>query len=185
MPPKTTRKHNIIPLKPDFDETKLQYIKHKITRDENGVREETEQRVPMLTVTATAYQKLMFFEAFARARVVMGWTNGPRLYSKFAMHLSMVHLRTWTTMIAGHAQTVNGFTQDLQEFKSVLLTGYLYHNQMDYLRDVKKPREASPIEFLNLFLSAEQMALELPDVPINNPGFTEAERRRCYYNTTS
>ena len=181
MAPKQPKKHNIIPLKPDFDESKLQFVKHKITRDENGVREETEQRVPTLPITATAYQKLMFFEAFSRARLIMGWTTGPKLYSKFVMHLSLVHLRTWTTTVGNHNQTVANFDVDLQAFKSTLLTGYRYHNQMDYLREVKKPRESSPIDFLNLFLSAEQMALELPDTPALQPGFSEAERRRCYY----
>ena len=125
MAPRQAKKHNIIPLKPDFDESKLQYVKHKITTDVNGVREETEQRVPMLPVTATAYQKLMFFESFTRARAVMGWTTGPRLYSKFAMHLSLVHLRTWTTTIGNHNQTVAGFNQDLQMFKSTLAINWV------------------------------------------------------------
>ena len=86
---RSNKQHNIVPLKPDFDESKLQYIKHKISREENGVREETEQKVPSLPTTSTAYQKLMFFEAFTCARAVLGWTTGPKLYTKFPMHLSI------------------------------------------------------------------------------------------------
>ena len=141
------KQSNVIPLKPDFDESKLQYIKHKIVREENGVRDETEQKVPSLPTNATAYQKLMFFESFARARAVLGWTSGQKLYTKFPMHLNMSNLRSWTTIVGDKAQTVNNFNQDLTEFKRKLLSGYKYHTQMDFLRNVRKPREISPLEF--------------------------------------
>ena len=101
---KQNKKTNIIPLTPDFEESKQQYVKHKVTRDENGVRDETEQRVPSLATTSTAYQKLMFFEAFNRARTILGWTTGPKLYTKFPMHLPASHLRSWTTIVGNNAQ---------------------------------------------------------------------------------
>ena len=88
---KSYTKTNTIPLKPDFDESKVVYIKHKVSREENGIRDETEIRIPSIPQTATAYQKPMFFEAFNRARTTMSWTTGPKLHQKFPMHLSAVH----------------------------------------------------------------------------------------------
>ena len=57
---------------------------------------------------------------------------------------------------------------------------------MDYLRDkIRKPPALSPAEFRLLFESAEQLAIQLPDAPANNSGFTDDERKRYYYEVYS
>ena len=176
--PSKKKDSKIIPLEPDYDESTIQYVKHKLTVAVNNAadREEIEQRVPVLPLIATPYQKLMFFEAFDRARRTLRWTTGPRLYQKFEAQLATAHLRKWNTIIAGENQTVANFDAAIVRFKRTLLGSYKYSNQMDYLRErVKKPTNLSPAEFRVLFESAEQMALQLPDAPANG-GF-EDERR--------
>jgi hypothetical protein len=161
----------VIPLQLPKDED-LEFIKHKRSEENNGVREEIEERVPKLSDEATPYQILRFFTSFNQVRRHMNWTTGPRLYQRFHVHLEGTHLVTWEDQVNEVNQTVQTFDQEYIQFKANLLAGYKYYDQMDYLRQVKKTKDQTPKEFLRLVRASETLACQLPDAP-NNPGFIQ------------
>jgi hypothetical protein len=81
------RAQGVLPLKKDFSTKSLEVIKHSVTRTVNGDSEKTMVEVPKLRVEATNMEYLHFVNSFGKARRIMEWTTGPRLFSKFAMHL--------------------------------------------------------------------------------------------------
>ena len=86
----------IIPFKADFDESEVEYVKHRRSEVHNGVTEEISERVPKLSDDATPYQILKFFTSFAHARDSLQWNTGPRLFQRFRLHLGETHLQQWT-----------------------------------------------------------------------------------------
>ena len=81
MAPSRRRKQvPIIPLKPDYDESTIEYIKHHRSKVVGGVTEEIQERIPILPADATPYLKLKFFATFSKVRRHMQWTTGPRLF---------------------------------------------------------------------------------------------------------
>ncbi len=100
----------------------------------------------------------------------MSWTTGLKLYQKFPMHLTGYHLDMWEQLAAEQAATVDGFNETLQTFKTELLQGYMYEDQMDYLRSLKKPGKMEPSQFLPKLRAANRMATQLPDAPDLNTG---------------
>ena len=71
---------------PDYDESTVQYAKHRRSEVNNGVTEEVSEEVPKLPDTTTAKQILSFLSTFANVRRNLQWTTGPRLFQKFPMH---------------------------------------------------------------------------------------------------
>ena len=124
----------IIPLKPDYEESSIHRIKHSQARDIAGVSEKTTVEVPRLSEDAGTYELLMFIREFQRARTIMSWTTGPRLYEKFEMHLLGFHRQIWTDEAAGQPQTVVTFETTISAFKDQLLKNEDYDNQLDYIR---------------------------------------------------
>jgi len=182
MAPTRRKKKAVIPFKPDYDETEIEYIKHRRSEYNNGITEEISERVPKLPSDATPYLILTFFSTFAHVRETMQWTTGVKLFQRFRIQLMTVHLETWLIQVNGVNQTVANFDANLEEFKAQLLRGYKYHNQMDFLRTMKKPPEMSPSKFLLAFRASEGHARQLPDAPGVGAGFSDIERRRCLYN---
>ena len=52
---------------------------------------------------------LHFINSFGKARRIMGWTTGPRLFLKFPMHLEDDHELQWDDAIDGVNETVANF----------------------------------------------------------------------------
>ena len=179
-PSRQRKKVPNIPLKPDYDESTVEYLTHRRSEVVAGVTEEIQQRVPILPTDATPFLKLKFFAAFTKARRHLQWTTGPRLFQRFEMHLSDLHLATWEAQAQGVAATVANFNQQYAAFKTTLLSGYRYHDQMDFLRQVKKQPDQSPSQFVLMCSAAEAHAIQLPDAPVApaTVGFTAEERRR-------
>jgi hypothetical protein len=169
----------VIPLEVPKDED-VEYIKHRRSEDQNGVREEIQEQIPKLTDRSTPHQILRFFVTFDQVRKHMQWTTGPRLYQRFHMHLDGTHLIAWEEQVSGVNETVNSFNLQSAAFKVSLLQGYKYLDQMDYLRTVRKSKEQSPKDFLRLVRAAETIACQLPDAPPLNSGFSEIERKRNF-----
>ena len=183
MAPTRRKQHGaVIPFKSDYDETALEYIKHRRSETVNNVTEEISEMLFKLTDDATPFLILRFFSTFKHVRQTMQWTTGPKLFQKFRVHLSDTHLSTWSALNAGVHETVANFDSGIFEFKTTLLTGYKYYDQMDYLRNMKKPPTMSPGEFLLAFRASEARACQLPDAPLADAGFQEIERRRIYYS---
>ena len=91
----------VIPLKPDYDESKISKIKHKRTIRNNNEEEVYTVEVPKLSENYTKYELLNFVREFREAANVMNWTTGPALYQKFAMHLTGINRTDWNTMTHG------------------------------------------------------------------------------------
>lgn len=181
MAPTRRNKAPVLPLKPDYKLDEVEYIKHRrSTTLPDGSSEEFQERIPKLTDDASAYYILRFFNQFQHCRSIMSWTTGPRLYAKFIIHLSDMHRMNWESQIVGQAETVATFDAQIQLFKSSLLLGYSYHDQMAYLRSVRKPVELTPTQFLLQFQAAEANAKLLPNAPQVNAGFSEIERKRLF-----
>ena len=113
----------IIPFKPDYEEDAVEYIKHRRSETNAGVTEEVTECVPLLLDDATLYLILKFFSTFAHARATLQWTTGAKLFQKFRIHLSEMHLQTWQIETNGMNQNVNNFNTALAAFKSTLLQG--------------------------------------------------------------
>ena len=161
------------------EETPTDYVKHQRTITEDDVRETGEERVPKLTDEATPLQVLHFLTAFDRARTNLQWNTGPKLFQKFPMHLSQDHLDTWELAYKGAEETVDEFDASLEIFKSELIDGISYENQLDYLRNLKKPGKMTPSKFLLKLRAASNLAAQLPDAP-DNGGFSDEQLRRVF-----
>jgi hypothetical protein len=170
----------VIPLKPDYDKSEVEFIKHRRAEVQAGVTEEVQERVPIIDDASTPFQKLEMFTAFAKARRHLAWTTGPKLFQRFCMQLEGSHLMTWDDQIVGVQQTVPNFDMHLLTFKNTLLMGYRHGDQMDYLRSIKKPKDMSPGEFLLLFRASETHARSLPEPPAAGATFEDEERKRIY-----
>jgi hypothetical protein len=143
------KKAAVISFDLDHDDSKLEFVKHqRTTTDANDVRETTEERVPKLAEDASPYEILRFLSAFNRTKINLSWTTGPKLFQKFPMHLEGYHYDAWELITDGVNPTVALFTTSIEEFKNELLEGYTYEDQMDYLRDLKKPGKLEPSTFL-------------------------------------
>ena len=175
-----TKKIPTIPLTPDYDESTIEYIKHRRSKTNNNVTEEISERVPILPDNATAYQTIRFFAAFSQTRRHMQWTTGPTLYQRFPLHLTDTLLAQWELQIDGINRTVATFDQQFQAFKTALLQGYSYGNQVEFLRGAKKSVDQTPSQFLILLKTAEAHARMLPNAPANTPVFQDEERRRLF-----
>ena len=64
MAPSRQARTAIIPLKADYDKALVKFIKHCHAETNAGVTEEIQERIPVLTEDATAYQTLDFLAAF-------------------------------------------------------------------------------------------------------------------------
>ena len=173
----------VIPLKPDFDIAHLEHIQHRRSEESNGIREEISASVPRLSLAATPYETLHFFTAFNNARPVMSWTTGSQLFQRFPLHLSDQYLTIWTTQVNGISQsdkTTKRFDSELNDYKSQLLRGYNYDDQLDYLRTYLKPADQMPSDYLKDFKAGEAHACALPGAPSTRAGFRERERRRIF-----
>ena len=157
----------VIPLKPDYDESKVSKIKHKRTVRNNNEEEVYSVEVPKLSEGYTKYELLNFVREFREAATTMGWTNGPTLYQKFLLHLTGINRSDWNTIIDGGPRTVNSFNENLGEFVSKSFTGQDYNDQMDYLRALRKPKDMDPATFERYFRIANTLVSLLPDAPID------------------
>jgi hypothetical protein len=125
--------------------------RHLQQQDVGGVSEKRTVKVPRLSENAGTYELLTFIREFQQACSIMSWTTGPRLYKKFEVHLQGFHRQTWTDEAAGLAQTVVTFDTTVRAFKSQLLEDEDYDNQLDFIRELKKPRDMKPGTFLLYF----------------------------------
>jgi hypothetical protein len=122
----------VIPLKPDYEESSVHWIKHAQSRDVAGVSEKTTVKVPRLSEDSGTSVLLTFIREFQRTRAIMSWTTGPKLFEKFEMHLQGLHRQTWSNEAAGQAQTAVMFDLTVLAFKGQLLENKDYANQLDY-----------------------------------------------------
>jgi hypothetical protein len=110
----------------------------------------------------------------------MSWTTGPRLYKKFEVHLQGFHRQTWSDEAVGQSQTVATFDATLLAFKSQLLEDKDYDNQLDYIQELRKPRDMKPGTFLLYLRIQNSMVQELPGAPNADAGFINTQLRRIY-----
>ena len=157
------RRVPVIPFDAHYDESEIEYIKHeRVVVENNEERDKIIERVPRLSEEAEPFEILRFLAAFARAREDLAWTTGPKLYQKFRMHLTGYPLELWDTTIFGNNRTVATFNVALNEFKNELLQGYHYEDQLDYLREVKKPGKMTPTKFLLKLKMHNKLVTQLP-----------------------
>ena len=133
MNPRTQRKRNVLPFKRDFDPKDLTKLKHSITRTVNDETDKTTLEVPKLRVDATQTEFLNFIIEFSDARTTMGWTTGPKLFSKFVVHLEGDDKTVWSELSLGINQTVVNFDSTLKEFIESKFLPDDYHIQKKYL----------------------------------------------------
>ena len=154
----------------------IEYIRHQFREDDDII----EERIPKLREDASPYEILHFLNTFQRARTTMSWTTGPKLYQKFQLHLSDYHLEVWYLFMNDRAHTVVRFDAHLKEFKTELLQGYSYEDQMDYLRSLKKPGAMEPSQFLLKLRAANRLATQLSNRPAVDTGFNDLQLKRVF-----
>jgi hypothetical protein len=132
----------------DYDDSKIEFIKHQLTTKVENVTETVEEPVPKLSASATPSEILKFLNTFNRVRANLSWTTGPKLFQHFPMHIKGYHYDMWEVITDSVTKNVSQFNKCLGEFKAELLEGYNYEDQMDYLRDIKKPSQMQPSKFL-------------------------------------
>jgi hypothetical protein len=77
------------------------------------------------------------------------------------------------------AQTVATFDEIIQAFKSQILEDEDYDNQLDFIQELKKPRDMKPGTFLLYLRIQNSMVQELvPGAPDVEPGFVDMQLRR-------
>ncbi len=150
-----------------------------------GNEDTTEDKIPKLSKEASLHEILQFLNAFQRVRRTMDWTTGPKLVQKFPMHLTGYHLDIWEQVAAGQPAPVDGFNETLQTFKTELLRGYTYEDQMDYLRSLRKTGKMEPSRFLLKLRAANRMATQLPDASEFEHRFTAATTSLSCSDATS
>lgn len=172
----------VIPLKPDFDSSKLVRVKHTISStDDDGNYEKTSVMVPELHEDSTQYQFLHFIRQFRSAMTAMNWDTGTKCFQKFKTHLEGEFDALWDDICAElDTNSMEDFEIALLAFKAEQFEDEDYDQQMEYLRSVKKPGDVSPKRFLQLLRIQNNMLKELPNAPDALPGFTDTELRRIY-----
>ena len=143
MAPSRRQNHRpVIPLQPSEAEKSvhIEYVKHLVTFNdpEEGTSETMTERIPKVNDETTIRQFLEFFTSFRHAHNTLNWVTGPKLFSKFRVHLEGIHLDVWNETIIGVAETVENFNASFDAFKSTQLAGYDYYEQLEYVRTIKK-----------------------------------------------
>lgn len=173
----------VIPLKPDYDVSKLTRIKHtKSLADDDDETEKQTIYIPQLPEDATPYQMLDFFREFDDACDTMEWTTGPAKFLKIKPHLQGIHKEVWNESVEaiGQERTDETFI----EARSIFLTETFeelrdYDTQMDYLRSIKKPSDMSVKTFLKYLRIANKQVKMIPGAP-EDGGLTESEMKKIF-----
>ena len=160
------RAQGVLPFKKDFSPKSLDMVKHSVTRTVNEETEKTTIEVPKLRVEATNMEYLHFINSFEKARRVMSWTTGPRLFNKFQMHLEDDHETKWDDITTGLNETVANFDQAISEFTSQRFQPDDYHVHKKFLLSLRKPGEVDPEMFLSLLRYHNRLLALLPGAPI-------------------
>ena len=90
------------------------------------------------------------------------------------------HLDSWLVLNEGVNHTVQNFKTQVNLFKADILSEEDYYDQMDFLCNIKKPREMNPGKFLLYLKMQNKLLAELPSAPADNPGFSDMELRRIF-----
>jgi hypothetical protein len=135
-------------------------------------------RLPQLAEDTGTYELLTFIREFQLARATMSWTTGPKLYKKFLMHLQGYHCQMWSDeAVVTFDKTVLAF------FKQQLLENEDYDNQMEFIRDLCKPRETKPVTLLLYLCIQNSMVQELSSTLNAGAGFSDMQLQRIYMHT--
>ncbi len=173
----------VIPLKPDFDLSKVTKIKHtKEVTDPNGGTEKTTIYIPQLPEDATPYQQLSFFSEFQDAIEIMEWTTGATKFSKIGQHFQGIHRSNCVSAISdiGNGRSNAAFNQACEVFLSNTFEASKdYDTQLDYLRSIKKPSDLDPKMFRTLLEIANKQVNMLPGAPAHG-GLSDDEMKKTY-----
>jgi hypothetical protein len=71
------RNHGVLPLQRDFDSTKLDKVKHSVTRTVGAESSKTQVEIPKLTIGASWMELISFLTEFRRSSITVRWTTGP------------------------------------------------------------------------------------------------------------
>jgi hypothetical protein len=102
------------------------------------------------------------------------------MFQNFPMHLEGYHYDIRALIIDDVKQTVPLFSASINQFKAELLEGHNYEDQMDYLRELTKPNKMEASKFLLKLRTANHMAIQLPNAPTKEPGFTAVQLHRKF-----
>ena len=175
------RAQGVLPLKKDFDPKKLDTIKHSITRTVDGDSEKTTVEVPKLRVEATNMEYLHFINSFGKARQIMGWTTGPRLFLKFPMHLEDDHELQCNDAIDGVNETVANFETAVNALSKQRFQPDNYHVHKKYLLAICKPGNVDRKIFLLLLQYHNRLLHLLPGattVPLHSSCLQESRQQQ-------
>ena len=173
----------IIPLKPDFDPTKVTKIKHtRETTDANGATEKVTIYIPQLPEDATPYQQLNFFSEFYDAIEIMEWTTGASKFAKIGQHFQGIHRSNWISALTtiGNGRSNAAFDQACEAFLSnTFEPAKDYDTQLDYLRSIRKPSDVDPKMFRSLLEISNKQVKMLPGAPPDG-GLSVDEMKKAY-----
>ena len=126
----------------------------------SGVSEKTSVELPKLSEDCTHFELLKFIKEFNEGRQQLNWTTGEKLQTKFRELLTGTHRDNWDVQINALRDAnsnVNDFVISQDEFfhqLDIFLMEFFsendYHNQVKFLRNVKKPPNMSPTRFKQL-----------------------------------
>ena len=173
--PRSNKRASILPLKPDYEDGDIPKIKHSMTEEVNGIAEKTQLEIFKLTEDASSHHFLTFLHQFREAMTTLNWTTGPKLFAKFPLYLEGDFRVSWDLLIDGKPRTVVSFNTRLTEFKNEQFTPDDNGNQMDYLREIKKPKEVKPKKCMQPLRSQNSMVKQQPGAPNTDAGFSDDE----------
>jgi hypothetical protein len=131
----------VISFEPNYDHSKIEFIKHQQTTTIDNVTETVEEQVPKLSKEPTPYNILKCLNTFYYVCTSLSCT----MFQKFPLHLKGHHsYHLWEQIIDGITKTVSQFNK----FKAELLESINYKEHMDYLREIKKSGSMEPRKFV-------------------------------------
>lgn len=162
--------------------SKLKFIHETITND---VKEVTKGDVNKIPDEPTAIETLNFLKDFTNARTTYKWTQGPKLFANFHSLISdcIIAEEVWDEEVAKTTtETVASFTAAYNNFKDSMLQELRYDDQVEYLRNLKKPDSMPVREFLQRLKTLNVLSRRFPDAPPTDPGLTDFELKRCFHH---
>ena len=75
---------------------------------------------------------------------------------------------------------VANFDLALATWKSEVMAGEHYEDQIEYLKHLKKPPELDPRKVLRKLQVENRQACELADAPLDDAGLTDLQMRRAF-----
>ena len=154
----------VIPFTRTFDPKELTNMKYSHSEmDANGVMEKLTAEVPVLPMTYDQQQLLFMMSMFEKARNMLQWYMGPKLFQNFAKQFE--DALEWETHARGQNQDVPKFEAAKTAFICTKFPSNVWEKHITMLHSIKKPFKMNPQEFAMLIRFHNSILSMLPGKP--------------------